>query len=298
MSKKFHIIANRDKCTVKDIKRVRSLIKAHADATETAVVFDIDKNTSVPLTATDADYVVVMGGDGTLLSVCRAMRTNQRPIIGINFGKLGYLAQFTMDAFEQLFPDLVDAYPGSAAIRSRSSGRIGMDAITISKRTILNVEIIDTVTGERRGGGLAVNDCVLDIGPPFRTSEIRVEIDSEPLSTIRGDGIIIATPTGSTAYNMSASGPIVHPEVAAICITPKNPHRLSFRPIVAMNYQRIDIHPIQTEGMFVIIDGQEYFTLSQNCVVTIQRYGSELLLVKNPDIGYWATLREKLGWGM
>ncbi len=152
---------------------------------------------------------------------------------------------------------------------------------------------------------MAVNDLVLDIGPPFRTGRYEIWINGCKLQTISGDGVIIATPTGSTAYTLSSGGPIVQPELPGFSITPKNVHRLSIRPIVVRNDQEITIKVLHTEGIWAIIDGQFTWQLREKwdddltmpCEMVVSRHPSELCLINNPDVSYWSGVTGKLGWG-
>ena len=152
---------------------------------------------------------------------------------------------------------------------------------------------------------IAINDCVIDIGPPFRILELDVYINQHKpnfrfsyhghVSTFRGDGLIIATPTGSTAYNMSAMGPIVQPTVESLILTPKNPHRLSVRPVVVDTEQVITIPLRKAQGAHLIIDGQEVHALDEHAIVQVRKYAHKLRLVENGP--YWGTLTKKLKWG-
>jgi len=235
----------------------------------------------VGLSKSDAELVFVFGGDGSILSVGRYMNSNQIPIVGINLGKLGYLATFTIEEVTKH----LDYILGN---------------VEVEKRLILAVENRGKQTP---WSSIAVNDLVLDIGSPFRTSEIAVSICPlgsgrwENLSTIRGDGIIVSTSTGSTAYNMSCMGPIVQPGVESMILTPKNPHRLSIRPIVVCPSSRIRIEVLETEGMYAIIDGQSPRKVRTGDCLTIERHFSDLQMVQNPEQGYFTTLTEKLNWG-
>lgn len=221
------------------------------------------------------DYAIVLGGDGTIIESARYLSLKSIPIIGINFGKLGYLATFTLETFlEDLHNGLIEKYP-------------------ISKRMLLAVRGVEQ---GKEWNLIAVNDLVIDIGPPFRTTTIELAINGNELASIRGDGVIISTPTGSTAYNMSAGGPIVQPELEGITITPKNPHRLSIRPIVVTGSQKIVIRVPDPEGVYAIIDGQAVIPIKTKAEISVFRSEHSMSLVQNTD--YWSTLTKKLNWGM
>lgn len=225
------------------------------------------------------DFAVVLGGDGTIISAAHFFGKNQVPIAGVNLGKLGYLANFSYDEFYEMvwtgtFPELLTG---------------------TSERMLLGAHIKDDV--------LAVNDIVIDIGHPFRTITVRIHVDGKWLTDIRGDGVIISTPTGSTAYNLSAGGPILQPEADVIAITPKNPHSLSFRPLVVRDSSTITLTVKEHVGAHVIIDGQKVIPMSEldgdtDKVVEIGRFESNLKIVSNRHHDWSNILREKLKWGV
>lgn len=220
------------------------------------------------------DFVVVIGGDGTIISACHHLGDLQVPIIGVNFGKLGYLAHFGFEHFKRF----IESKKPDMFLSSRF----------ISERMLLQIQL-----GSKRL--IAVNDLVVDIGPPFRTTEIRLKIDGHQLPLIRGDGVIVATPTGSTAYTLSAGGSIIHPEVEGIAVTPKNPHRLSFRPLVIRSDSIVEVTAVHPEGVYFIVDGQYYESATESVVAGISRFHQNLQIVTRED--YWTTLTEKLHWG-
>lgn len=256
------LVINKNKCQQGEIDRIhRSLVEFKC-----TTVFEPE----------DAELIVVLGGDGTIIDTARKVAHLGVPIAGINFGKLGYLATFTSESF-RVFLRLATAPEFE---------------IVPSKRMMLHVHGMDM---DKEWNHIAVNDCVIDIGPPFRTTELQIEINGYQFATIRGDGIIIATPTGSTAYNMSAGGPIVQPELSGITLTPKNPHRLSIRSIVVASDTDITISVPQPEGVFVIIDGQVVIPMESKGKVTVRRAEHSMKLVQSAN--YWETLTQKLNWG-
>lgn len=222
------------------------------------------------------DRVIVLGGDGTMLGVARSLGSHQIPIIAVNLGKLGYLADFSVR-------DLKDAFD-----------RVVADADLISRRMIFNVAL-----PRANGDELALNDCVILAGPPFRVIRLAVRVDDEPLTTISGDGLIVATPGGSTAHNVSAGGPILQPGIRAFVITPLCPHSLSHRPLVVESDSTIEISIISAnQGTVVSLDGQRTASLRTGESLTIRRSPTDLQLVRNPKHSRFHTLVTKLKWGL
>lgn len=266
------IIANSapGKCSKDDFEATIRLLKKHGH-TIMGLSWAQNSIDAASLCSERPDFAVVIGGDGTIISACHFFGDLQVPLLGVNVGKLGYLAHF---GFDQLGVFLEQEL-AEALLNKRF----------ISERMLLQVQIGDS----RR---IAVNDLVLDIGPPFRTSETLVKIDGYALPLLRGDGVIIATPTGSTAYSLSAGGSIIHPEVEGIAVTPKNPHRLSFRPLVVRSDSAIEIATV-SEGVYFIVDGQFYTPATEIAKVT--RFHQNLQIVTRKE--YWSTLTEKLHWG-
>jgi len=266
---RVHLVINTNKCTSDDTISIRrTLTKFNCQEVQYPE---------------EAELVVVLGGDGTIISTGRQLSskdsTRKIPIAGVNFGKLGYLATFSLSSFQEY-------------LRIVTSSSRCPDQFATSERMMLDIHAMD-MTSEWKNQ--AVNDCVIDIGPPFRTTEIEIEINGYKFATLVGDGVIVSTPTGSTAYNMSAGGPIVQPELQGITLTPKNPHRLSVRPIVVASDVNIVIRIIKPEGVFAIIDGQTVMPMNTDSKITITKSSSFINLVQNAD--YWKTLTQKLNWG-
>jgi NAD+ kinase len=228
--------------------------------------------------AVHPDFVMALGGDGTILAVSQAMQHRQAPIIGVNLGKLGYLAHFSVDDVE------------------RHLERIFSDASLVSRRMILDVLI--TTAGGQISRGIAINDCVIRVGEPFRTVGLSVQVDDHPVTTIVSDGLIVATPTGSTAHNMACGGPILFPDVDAIILTPLSPHSLTHRPVVVGPDAKVSIAVRQTSsGAAVVLDGQWVSPLPGGSSITIRRSPTSFQLVENPDRRSWDLLVQKLRWG-
>lgn len=238
----------------------------------------VDLRTKEELRRHGGDLAVVLGGDGTLLSVARKMAGNEIPIFGVNLGKLGYLAEFGVDDL-----DLI--------IEMIRENRVGF-----SRRMMLCACLKN---GRENFVSLAVNDVVVQAGPPFRMIELKISIDGLELTTIKGDGVIIATSTGSTGHNISAGGPVVDSSISAVVLTPLNAHSLTHRPLVVSSSTEICITAERVNsGSAVIIDGQVTCPLGSKSVIKIGPSENYFLLVHNPRYSRWHTLQTKLNWGI
>jgi NAD+ kinase len=236
------------------------------------------ENVCTPESLRQADFAVVFGGDGAILSAARQLSETEVPIIGVNVGKLGYLAEFSVEELKSLFD------------------RVTTDKSLVEKRMMLRCEVISD--GKRRFCETAVNDVVITAGPPFRMIEIQMSIQGQPVSACVGDGIIVSTPTGSTAYNLSAGGPILSANLSAVVITPICPHSLSFRPIVINADRQIEIQVVRVNsGTTVTLDGQVSENLNLSDVVRVEKHRGWLSVVSNPQLTQWETLASKLNWG-
>jgi len=228
------------------------------------------------------DLLIVLGGDGTMLgTAARVAEAGLRtPILGVNFGRLGFLTEV---ALEELYPELEAVLAGTAQIHERRL----LHATTLRG-------------GEPRADHVVLNDVVVTRGEVSRVIELTVSVDGRFVTRVKADGIIIASPTGSTAYNLAASGPIVHPGVDAILITPIAPHTLANRPIVIPGTATVDVSPLdtgRTYDVFSTFDGQSGHRLEPTDSVRIRRAASPVRLVGSTSRGYFDTLRAKLGWG-
>lgn len=224
-----------------------------------------------------SDFAVVFGGDGSIISAARSLSISNVPVIGVNLGKLGFLAEFSVDELKQYLGDILD-------------GKLRME-----KRMMLGCSVINS--GKEKFSSKAVNDVFIMAGPPFRMIELRLFVDGQPLADCISDGLIISTPTGSTAYNLSAGGPILSGSMEAMVVTPVCPHSLSFRPIVIRADRVIEIKAVGlNEGSAVSVDGQVSAALSVDDTVRIERESSTFLIVNNPKRTEWDTLATKLNW--
>lgn len=225
----------------------------------------------------EADFAVVFGGDGTIISAARQLSQSKVPVIGVNLGKLGFLAEFSVGELKNYFDAIISG-----------KGRI-------ERRMMLECKVFSN--GKEKFSSAAINDVFITAGPPFRMVELKMSVDEKPIAGCISDGLIISTPTGSTAYNLSAGGPILSAKMQAMVITPICPHSLSFRPTVINAESKVEVTGVQVnEGTTVSVDGQISRKLARGDVVKIRRANSSFLVVNNPARSYWDTLATKLSW--
>ena len=228
--------------------------------------------------STDIEMIVVLGGDGTLLSVARQVWNKNIPILGVNLGGLGFLTEITLN---ELYPVLE---------------KVLRNDFEINEREVLNAGVIRN--GKRIVEFIVLNDAVINKGALARIIDLETTINGEYLSTFRSDGLIISTPTGSTAYNLSAGGPIVYPSLHTIIITPICPHTLTIRPIIIPDDVKIRaLLKSRDEEVTLTLDGQQGFGLEFEDVVEVGKAEGHILLIKSPYRQYFELLREKLKWG-
>jgi len=224
------------------------------------------------------DLIRVLGGDGTMIATGRMLGDNQVPVIGVNYGGLGYLAEFPI---EELFPAL-------EAIRAGQ--------YTVQQRLMLSVELWrgDEIVTRNR----VLNDVVVNKSALARIIEIEAYLNDQFVSSFRADGLIVATPTGSTAYNLSAGGASIFPSMNAMVISPICPFTLSNRPIVVPDDSVIEVRLItKNEEVALTLDGQVGFTLQAGDRILIRKSGTAFNLVQPPNRNYFEVLRDKLKWG-
>jgi NAD+ kinase len=230
---------------------------------------------------TEVDLLVVLGGDGTLLGMAdRIAHAGARiPILGVNFGSLGFLTEVTLP---ELYPALESALDGTAPV----------DLRLMLRSTTLRGS--DVVTDR-----LVLNDVVITKGALSRIIDLSVWVGDEFVTRFRADGLIIASPTGSTAYNLAAGGPIIQPGVDAVVMTPIAPHTLTNRPVVIPADAQVRVQPITGghDEIYVTFDGQTGVPLQGEDVVTIARAREPLRLIRPTTRSYFAVLRQKLKWG-
>ncbi len=227
------------------------------------------------------DLIVVLGGDGTLIGMADriAEAGADVPILGVNFGSLGFLTEITLP---ELYPSLESVLGGTAQIEER---------MMLRSQTLRG--------GAVHADRLALNDVVITKGALSRIIDLEVEIGERPIMRVRADGLIVASPTGSTAYNLAAGGPILHPEVDALLLTPIAPHMLTNRPVVVPASSEVRVRPAGIgldEMVFVTIDGQSGHAVQRNDEIRITRADRPMRLVKASTRTYFDVLRQKLKW--
>ena len=227
--------------------------------------------------ATESDAVVVLGGDGTMLSIARELAPHGAPLIGINQGRLGFLTDIMVD-------DMFDA------VAEILSGQY-----VAEERILLNGQV--RRDGERVFEATAFNDVVVGKGGSGRLIDLEISINSEFVYSQRADGLVVTSPTGTTAYALSAGGPIVHPTLEAFTLVPICPHTLSARPIVVSSHSRIELHLTYADDARVHFDGQRHFDLLSGDHVWITRASRPVTLLHPHSYSYYDTLRQKLHWG-
>jgi NAD+ kinase len=230
----------------------------------------------------DVDLIIVLGGDGTLLSMATRIARSGRdiPILGVNFGSLGFLTEVRID---ELYPTLESVVNGTAQYHDRTM--LAADACRAR-------ETFDT--------RIVLNDVVFTKAALSRMIELSVSVDGVFVTKVKADGLIIASATGSTAYNLAAGGPIVHPDVDAFVLTPIAPHTLTNRPVVIPGTASVEIRPNvdgSADDIYVTYDGQSGYPLEKGDTIRVRKSDRRLRLVKAPARGYFELLREKLKWG-
>ena len=262
-----------------------------------AEVVGIDFSCADDLGGVNADLILVLGGDGTLLSAARRLRGRQIPLMGVNFGRLGFLASFTPEEFGKHFDDLF-------AGRLKTTRRQVLDVSVLAADVPFGDENgdgkdLEPILARRRFAATALNDAVITAGPPFHMVELAVRADHETEVRYYGDGVIIATPSGSTAYNVAAGGPIITPSVNAMCITPICPHSLSFRPLVIPSDSLVTVKAEKVnEQTTLFCDGQASTRVQRGDRILIRRSPHDVLLLENPEARLWRSYAEKLNWAV
>lgn len=252
---------------------------ALARSAGTTAPFNVVENDELPH---HVDMVIVLGGDGTLLGTAGRIAKAQSdiPILGVNFGSLGFLTEVTLP---EMFTSLESAVNGTAQTEERMMLHVTVDA-----------------GGQRLADRVVLNDVVVTQGALSRIIELSVFVDGESMMRVKADGLIIASPTGTTAYNLSAGGPIVHPQVDGLTITPIAPHTLTNRPVIVPGSSEILVQPLihdEQSEVFATFDGQSLMGLKSDHTVAVRRAEKRLRLIRASARGYFQVLREKLKWG-
>ncbi|MFQ5509202.1 MAG: NAD(+)/NADH kinase [Leptospirillia bacterium] len=224
------------------------------------------------------DLIVVLGGDGTLLSMARLMVDFDVPLLGVNLGSLGFLTEVPR---EEMISTLEMVLAGN---------------VIIERRLLLKAEVLRQ--GELVASSYCLNDVVVSKGTLARMIRLRVSVDGKFMTGLRADGLIVATPTGSTAYCLSAGGPIVHPASDVMVLTPISPHVLTNRPVIVPDNAQIEIQlTSDEEASMVTFDGQVGFSLRSGDMIHMRAAENRLHLIVSPERNYYEVLRTKLKWG-
>jgi NAD+ kinase len=253
--------------------RLRPFLRQHCEI----ALEDLEQKED--LSKHDADMALVLGGDGSILRAARQMGYKQTPVLGVNLGRLGFLADITPDQLRACFTCVVNK------------------EFRVAQHLMFECAV-EGPEGDRRCLGL--NEVAIQTGPPFHMMDLELIIDGEKVSYYSGDGLIISTPIGSTAHNLSAGGPILGQELSAFVLTPICPHSLTSRPVVdsADKVYTIAVRRSNPNGTMLVIDGQEMIPLTVRHRVTVRRAPVTFGLVKVPGKSYYQTLHDKLNWGM
>jgi len=221
-----------------------------------------------------SDIIILIGGDGTFLSVATQAVEAQIPVGGFNLGNLGFLTELNKDLMEESLRDIFHGQP------------------KISDRKLLQIDF----KGERH---LALNDVVVNKGNIARLVKLRLDIDGHHVAEVSGDGLIISTPTGSTAYSLASGGPIVTPHVKGIVITPICPHSLTFRPFIVPDESKISVR-LESENteVFITVDGQTVLPMEAGDSYEVSLHNRKLKMIVSKSLNYFKLLNEKLNWGL
>ena len=259
--------------TASILGEVRRIVAKHAE-----IVAEIQADSAALSANLLFDRMVAVGGDGTLIAQLRRILDRGMPLVGVNSGRLGFLAEFDPISLEKQADSIFGPNP------------------LVRQRMVMDV-IVKRKDGTVVYHGVAVNDVVVSAGFPFRMIELRLEFSGNVGPDVSGDGIIIASPVGSTAYTVSAGGPIVHPDVEALIVTPICPHSLGFRPIVVPSHLDISVRVERAnDGTTLMLDGQTNIRLAVGDMIQVGRHQSMARLVGNPDVTYWQQLLSKMRW--
>lgn len=269
---RFLILGNGSKPHVPEsAERISAAITA---AGGEVVLTDLSRQRDV--SQVSADLVLVLGGDGAILRAARQMGYRQIPVLGVNLGRLGFLAD--------LSPDEAIAYMPAVFRRE----------FHLTEHCMFVCSLSD---GDKPREILGLNEVVVRAGPPFKMLDVELSVDDEVVARFLGDGLIVSTPVGSTAHSLSAGGPVLGQELSAFVITPICGHTLTSRPLVDSADKTYTIGVRQAEGAWVVVDGQDFGPLRPGDRVTVRRAPVSFRLVKVPGKSYYQTLREKLRWG-
>jgi NAD+ kinase len=258
-----------------EAERLLPLLRQHAEV----VVFDLLEQAD--LSIVEADLTVVLGGDGSILHVARQMGYKQVPIVGVNLGRLGFLADLRLDEFIELFP------------------RIALGDYQVTDHLMFETWVeVPNSPGQRTTPELGLNEITIQAGPPFQPIELELFVHDEAVARYNGNGVIIATPVGSTAYSLSAGGPILSQELSAFAITPICPHGLTSRPLVDSADKVYTVVVRRAAAAVLVIDGQDVIPVPVEARIFVRRAPVTFKLARVTGRSFYKTLHDKLFWGM
>jgi NAD+ kinase len=256
-----------------EARRLADTIEAHPEVD----LSGLDLAPDTDLSRLDAEIALVLGGDGTVLHTARRMEDRPTPVLGINVGRLGFLTELAPEGFLDRLDDLASR------------------RYTIENLMTLSCTLVPRSGPPQTFRGL--NDVVLRAGPVFHLLEIGLSIDGESVMTYRGDGLILATPVGSTAHSLSAGGPVLPPNAHMFVVTPLCAHTLTQRPLVDGTHKVYELIPHGESATVLVIDGQVQVPMSPGDRVIVRRGSAPFPMVRLPGHSFYRTLRDKLGWG-
>jgi NAD+ kinase len=228
--------------------------------------------------AVQSDVLLILGGDGTILNAARLAAERSIPILGVNMGGLGFLTEVRLD---NLYASL---------------DRVFANDFILDERLMLQTHVHRH--GETVARGIVLNDVVISKGTLARMIELKIAIQGQFVTNLRADGLIVGTPTGSTAYSMSAGGPIINPAVQSLILTPISPHTLTHRPLIVPGNAEIEVTlTSKDDGAMATLDGQVGISMTQGDTAVIQASEHRTKLIRFPESHYYEVLREKLKWG-
>ncbi len=280
--------------------RVRlELEKIERIIARSANVVAVDQDETFDFSKTNVDLCIILGGDGSILSAARRMGLNQKPVIGVNLGRLGFLAALSEDELDAIWPKVcAGKFPVYEHVMLECS--IVRAAKRLAAKQPTNT-VATTPPPEQQltaGHQLALNEAAILGGPPFSMLQIDLYVDGELASTYSCDGLIISTPVGSTAHNLSAGGPILQRRLQAVVISPISPHTLTMRPVVDRADRVFEMIVKQGhESVSAVFDGRVLSHLSEGDCYRIGRAPVSFKMISIPEKGEYRTLRKKLGWG-
>lgn len=241
---------------------------------------EVDLDGTCDLAGVGADLVISLGGDGFMLSAARRMGRAQKPLVGVNYGRLGFLADISREQFRSELEWIL------------------ADGIATEPRMLIDVRLERATPGDGPDRWIALNDAVISQERVQRMIEVELTIGHTRVTDYRGDGLIVSTPVGSTAHSLSAGGPIIHPALRALLLTPICPHQLTNRPLVVDGGESVTLRFNGPERGSLTIDGQVSCALDEGDRIHIEAAPQPMQLVRTRDWSYYRILQRKLGWGL